>query len=342
MLVIGIDSHKDTLSACLVDHLGTALEYRTIPNTRAGQRQLVDWAETTKAATVAVEGSGTFGRPLAVAAVGAGLDVREVPPQMTARLRRRGRTQAKTDQVDALVIARVALRDHTLSAPTFWEDTEDLRVLVSYRRELVEDRTAGANRLHADLGKLRPGYHQNIPRLTTRKALDQAMKLLWRDTTCHGRVAKQRIRRLRQLDTEIKELTAQIKTLVDQSGTRLLDIHGVGVLVAATILSEVGNPHRYPTKDKFAMANGTAPIEASSGRIVRHRLNPGGNRQLNRAIHTAALTQIARPDSEGRRYYQKLKTRGKTHRDAIRVLKRRISDRIWTHLQPPKTSPILT
>ena len=342
MLVIGIDSHKDTLSACLVDHLGTPLEYRDIANTPQGHRQLVDWAQTTNVVRVAVEGSGTFGRPAAVAAMAAGLDVREVPPQLTAQVRSRGRTQTKTDQVDALVIARVALRDHNLSAPTHWEDTEDLRVLVTYRRELVEQRTAGANRLHADLGKLRPGYHQTIPRLTTRQSLDQAMKLLWRDTTPHGRVAKQRIRRLRQLDTEIKEVTAEITTLVHQSRTRLLGIHGVGVLVAATIISEVGDPRRYPTKAKFAMANGTAPLEASSGRTVRHRLNRGGNRQLNRAIHTAALTQITRPDSEGRRYYQKLKTRGKTHREAIRVLKRRISDRVWTHLQPPKPAPNLT
>ena len=118
-------------------------------------------------------------------------------------------------------------------------------MLVSYRRELVEDRTAQTNRLHADLAKLRPGYHQTIPRLTTRKSLDQAMRLLWRDTTCHGRVAKQRIRRLPQLNTEIKEITAQIKTMAHQSRTRLLNIHGVGVLVAATIISEVGNPRHY-------------------------------------------------------------------------------------------------
>ena len=90
------------------------------------------------------------------------------------------------------------------------------------------------------------------------------MKLCWRDTTPHGQVAKQRIRRLQQLDTAIKELTTEIAELVTQSGTRLLDIHGVGVLVAATILSEVGNPRRYATKDKFAMANGTAPIEAGA------------------------------------------------------------------------------
>ena len=227
MFVIGIDSHKDTLAGCLVDHLGTPLEYRNIANTPAGHRQLVDWVKNSNTARVAVEGSGTYGRPAAVAALSAGLDVREVPPQLTAQVRRRGRTQTKTDQVDALVIARVALRDHTLSAPAFWEDTEDLRVLVSYRRELVEDRTAGANRLHADLGKLRPGYQHLISRLTTRKSLDQAMRLLWRDTTPHARVAKQRIRGLRQLDTGIKQLTAEIKTMVDQSGTRLLDIRGV-------------------------------------------------------------------------------------------------------------------
>ena len=326
----------------MVDHLGAPLEYRNIANTPAGHRELVRWAQTTDAAKVAVEGSGTLGRPAAVAALRAGLDVREVPPQLTAQVRRRGRTQTKTDQVDALVIARIALRDDTLAAPAYWEDTEDLRVLVSYRRELVKDRTAGANRLHADLGKLRPGYQQNIRRLTTSKALKEAMRLLWSDTSPHARVAKGRIRTLRNLDRQIKELTTQIEGEVTGRGTRLRDIYGVGVLVAATILAEVGNPGRYPTKAKFAMANGTAPLEASSGRVVRHRLNRGGNRQINRAIHTVALTQTARPDSEGRRYYQKLITRGKTHREAIRALKRRISDRIWTHLQPPRPAPNLT
>lgn len=188
MFVIGIDSHTDTLAGCVVDHLGAALECRNIANTAAGHRELVDWAQAWHPVRVAVEGSGAFGRPAAVAALRAGLDVREVPPQMTARLRRRGRTQTKSDQIDALVIAQIALRDDTLAAPSWWEDTEDLRVLVSYRCELVEDRTAQANRLHADLGKLRPGYQHNIPRLTSRKALDQALRLLWRDMTPHAQM----------------------------------------------------------------------------------------------------------------------------------------------------------
>ncbi len=337
MFVVGIDSHKDTLAACVVDHLGAPLEYRSFPNTAAAHRELVDWAQTPHPVRVAIEGSGSYGRPVAIAAVRAGLDVREVPPQLTARLRRRGRTRTKSDEVDALVIARIALQDDTLAAPSWWEDTEDLRVLVSYRCELVEDRTAQANRLHADLGKLRPGYQKNTPRLTSRKALDAAMRLLWRDMTHHARIAKERIRTLRDLDRRIGDLTTQIEALVDRSGTGLREIYGVGTLVAAIILAEVGNPHRYATKAKFAMANGTAPLEASSGRVVRHRLNRGGNRRLNRAIHTVALTQIARPDTEGRRYYQKLIARGKTNREAIRVLKRRISDRIWTHLQQLST-----
>ena len=134
--------------------------------------------------------------------------------------------------------------------------------------------------------------------------------------------------------------------MVAASGTTLTEICGVGALGAADILTEVGDPARFATKARFAMANGTAPLQASSGRTVRHRLNRGGNRQLNRAIHIAALTQISRPDSEGRRLYQSHLDRGKTKREALRCLKRRISDRIWTHLQhdqtTPQTAPALT
>ena len=120
--------------------------------------------------------------------------------------------------------------------------------------------------------------------------------------------------------------------MVRASGTTLTNIYGIGALVAAEILAGVGDPTRYTTKAKFAMANGTAPLEASSRRVVRHRLNRGGNRQLNKAIHTIAITQISRPDTEGRTYYERKLATGKTKREAIRSLKRRVSDRIWTHL----------
>ena len=217
--------------------------------------------------------------------------------------------------------------------------------MVSYRHELVEDRTAQANRLHADLGKLRPGYQQNIRRLTTRKALDGALRLLWRDMSPHARIAKGRIRALRDLDRRIKDLTSQIEGLVNRTGTSLCDIYGVGTLVAATILAEVGNPRRYGDQSQVRHGQWDSTARSQLRRVVRHRLNRGGNRRLNRAIHTVALTQIARPDTEGRRYYQKLRQRGKTNREALRVLKRRISDRIWTHLQQlstVSTAPDLT
>ena len=314
-----------------------------IANTPAGHGQLIDWAHTTNAARVAIEGSGTYGRPAAVAAMAAGLDVREVPPQLTARLRRRGRTQTKTDQVDALVVARVALRDHTLAGPTFWKDTEDLRLLVSYRRELVEHRTAQANRLHADLGKLRPGYHHNIPRLTTRKSLDQAMKLLWRDTTPHARIAKQRIRTLRQLDHPNQRTHHRNRrNWSPKPELAYSTFTAFGVLVAATVLSEVGNPTRYSTKAKFAMANGTAPIEASSGRVVRHRLNRGGNRQLKPG-HPHRRTHPDRPHRHRRTPLlpKAHNPRKRTHREALRVLKRRnLRPHLGPTSNPRKPAPI--
>ena len=261
MFVIGIDSHKDTLAACLVDHLGTPLEYRNISNTPAGHRQLVDWAQTQNAARMAIEGSGTYGRPLGVAAVTAGLDVREVPPQLTAQARRRGRTQTKTDQVDALVIARIALRDHTLAAPTYWEDTEDLRVLVTYRRELVEDRTAQANpaprRPRQAPTRLPPQHSPVHHPKEPRPSHETAMARHHHPEPGSPNNASEGCGNSTPRSNNSPQ---RIEELVNQTRTRLRDIHGVGVLVAATIIAEVGNPHRYPTKDKFAMANGTAPL----------------------------------------------------------------------------------
>ena len=136
-----------------------------------------------------------------------------------------------------------------------------------------------------------------------------------------------------QGEAPIDQLSARIATEVSQRGTSLTDIYGIGALTAAEIITETGDPGRYRTKARFAMANGTAPIEASSGRVVRHRLNRGGNRQLNKALHIAAIAQIRRPGTEGHAYYQRCLQRGKTKREATRALKRRISDRIWTHLQ---------
>ena len=339
MVVIGIDSHKDTLAGCLIDGVGRPVQHRSVANTVAGHGELVDWAHGVGVTRVAVEGSGGYGRPAALALMAAGVAVVDVPPQMTAAARRRQRTGAKSDEVDALLVARIGARDADLAPPRPPGRLEELRCVVVYRREQVKARTAEVNRLHADLGQICCGYHRGTASLTSARALERVSRLVAGDTRARGDIARQRVRRIRELNRQIGELTAEIAELVAATETTLTDIRGVGVLVAADILAEVGDAARFATKARFAMANGTAPLPASSGRTVRHRLNRGGNRHLNRAIHVAALTQIARPDTEGRRLYDSHIARGKTKREALRCLKRRISDRIW---DPPPTRPLLT
>lgn len=343
VIVIGIDSHKDTLAGCLIDQTGRAIEERSFANTPDGHARMVSWAQTSDADRVAIEGSGNYGRPVALTLLDVGIETVEVPPQMTARARRGQRTSSKSDQSDALLIARVGAREDDLPAPRPTGDTEDLRCLFRYRNELVKSRNQDINRLHADLEQLQCGYHRKIPNsLTSSKALERVSRLVRGNYCPRAQVVRHRVRHIRMLNRWIDEFTTQITILVQASGTTLTDIYGIGALTAAEILTEVGDPTRFPTKDKFAMANGTAPIEASSGRIKRHRLNRGGNRRLNRAIHIAALTQISRPDTEGRSFYERKLASGKTKREAIRALKRRVSDRVWTHLQPPKPTPNLT
>ena len=277
---IGIDSHKDTLVGCLIDADERVVEHRDVPNSAHGHAELVAWAQTAGVERVGIEGSGNYGRPAAQALLAAGTTVVEVPPQMTAAARRGRRSGAKTDHIDALEIARIAARDDDLPAPRCANAPDDLQCLVGYRRELVKDRTAAINRLHASLEKIRCGYHTRTGALTSPKGLDAASKLLRGDTTTRAEVARDRITHIRRLNRHIDQLGARIATEVFQRGTSLTDIYGIGALTAAEIITETGDPGRYRTKARFAMANGTAPIEASSGRVVRHRLNRGGNRQL--------------------------------------------------------------
>jgi len=330
--VIGIDSHKDTLSGVLADESGRPLEERIFSNTPRGHTQAAAWVQDTAARRVAIEGSGNYGRSLALALT-AIVDVVDVPPQMTARARKTQRTHTKSDSTDALLIARVGARDNDLPPPRLNGPIEDLRCLVHYRRELVQARTRDISRLHADLQQIACGYHRKITTPLTSAKAQRVSRMIRGNQTPRALIARHRLNNIRALNRKIKDLNGAITTTVETSGTTLTNIHGVGVLVAAEILAEVGDPTRYATKAKFAMANGTAPLQASSGRTKRHRLNRGGNRQLNRAIHTIAITQIARPGTEGRKYYERKLAAGKSKREATRALKRRISDRVWTHLQ---------
>ncbi len=281
---------------------------------------------------VGIEGSGSYGRALALELERAGVHVVEVPPHLTARERRRDRKAGKTDDRDALIVARITLREDDLPSIKPSGVHEDLAALVGQRDCLVGERTRIANRVHGLLAVLAPGYASRCGHLRTAKAITAARTLIAQDTGVRAGIVRSNLDRLGASDRDIRELAEAQAQLVAATRTTLTDLDGVGSLVAARILAEVGDVRRYTTKDKFARANGTAPIPASSGRSQRYRLNPGGNRQLNRALHTMALTQI-RCHPDARAYYERKRKENKTGRDALRCLKRRLSDVVYRHLQ---------
>ena len=331
-MIFGIDSHKRSLYVCGVDALGRERVRAEFPNDPAGHRALARFcrAHAPGERRFGIESAGAYAYALARMLLGAGEQVAEVPPGRADRERRRAR-RGKSDAIDALAIARVAAREEAL--PLLREDpaARDLRLVADYRAQLMSERVRTANRLHADLVQLRPGYQERCPELSGAPALRTAAGLLRGQRSLQGELARARLASVRRLDAEIAACERRLRTLVAASGTRLTELCGVGPVIAARIIGEVGEVSRFGTRDQFAMANGTAPIPASSGPRVRHRLNRGGNRRLNWAIHLIALTQ-ARCDPRARAYIARRRAEGRTGREAIRALKRHLSDVVYRHL----------
>ena len=331
-MVIGIDSHKDNVAACAVDELGAELVAATFPNTCAGHGALLEWAHRIgKISRFGIEGSGGLGFALAKHLASAGERVVEVPAFLTVRERRRLRVRGKSDHADALGIARVAVRERELPPFSVHDPTRQLGEVLNYRDQLVEERTRAANRLHSDLTRRFPGYQVEIPNLTSRRSLRRAQALLDADASVETAVSLRRLASLHRFNSEIADLNLNIRHLVDQSRTSLTMITGIGPLVAARILVEVGDVGRIPTGSRFASLNGTAPVPASSGRNQHHRLNRGGNRRLNRALHTVAVIQV-QLEPRAQAYVQRRRAEGKTQRDAIRCLKRHLSNVVFRQL----------
>ena len=341
-MIAGIDTHKDTLAVAVVDDAGRLVAGGDVPNTERGFAQLVDMFNTHHVQRVGIEGSGSFGRAVAVHLVvcwqpDRPATVVEVPTLMTSRERRGQLGKGKTDPVDALAIARITAREQQLPPVRLTAGAAaDLRALLDYREDLVRERGALVNRAHAELGGLRPGYQHQIPILTTRARVRAALELIGDDTSIRATLCRCRLERVIAIDAEAADLKRQITRLVAAADTTLTDLYGVGPLVAARFIAEVVDIRRYPNRNAFAAANGTAPLPASSGRTVRHRFNPGGNRQLNRSLYTIALTQI-RGVTEGRAYYERKRAAGKTKREALRCLKRRLSDIVFTTMRHDAT-----
>ena len=333
-MYVGIDTHKDTLAACVVDGSGRLLDQSQFGNHPGGLEALVAWlrrSDSDPVARVGIEGSANFGAGLTRRLRLDGVDVREVPAKLTGRERTRMRRPGKTDPTDALAIARVTAREEDLPPARGQGINDDLKVLVDAREELITARTAEANRLHADLAILLPGYGRGLRSLVGPANLLKAEELLDGLAGVRAAVARRRVGRIRAIDTEIEEISAELRDCLASTGTSLTGLHGVGPIVAARILGEVGDITRFPSRHHFAAGNGTAPIPIASGRTDRHRLNRGGNRRLNRAIHVVARTQAAW-HPEAKEYVARKRAEGKTQSEAIRCLKRRLSDVIYRTL----------
>jgi transposase len=252
---------------------------------------------------------------------------------LAARVRLLGSTKAaKNDPNDALATAIAGWRYCGLGAVRVEDHTAVIRMVIDRYDDLVALCTQAVCRLHVGLRELIAG---GAPR---RVGAERAAKLL-RSVRPQGAAAVERKRLALELLADVGRLDRDIATAkrrvadaVAASGTTLLELHGVGPIVAGFILGHVADPARFPTPARFASYNGTAPIEASSGPRSRHRLNPRGNRKLNHALHMAALTQV-RHDTPGRVYYQHKIAEGKSNKEALRALKRRLSDAVWRQLQ---------
>jgi len=333
-VIIGIDPHKASHLAVAIDGEERALGELEVVADRRQTSRLLAWAELLDTErTWAIESAGGLGKLLSQELVAAGERVVDVPPTLSARVRLLGSSKTtKNDSNDALSTAIAGLRHCGLRTVRRDGPTTVLRLLVGRYDDLVAARTQAACRLHAVLRELVAG---GAPR---RLSADRATKLLRTVRPVEAveierkRLAVELLGDVRRLDRDLVAIKTRIADAVAESNTTLLEVHGVGPIVAGLILAQVGDPARFTTRARFAAYNGTAPIEASSGPRVRHRLNPRGNRKLNHAMHLVAVTQIAH-DTPGRAYYDRKLAEGKTKKEALRALKRRISDAVWRQLQ---------
>jgi transposase len=340
-VLIGVDPHKGSVAVAAVDEAtGELLERASFPQDRAGLRALQRWAKRFPKRRWAMENARGLGRHLAGRLAASGESVVDVPPKLSARVRLLSTGNArKNDGLDALATALAASRNERLAPVDPETDSEVLRLLTERREDLVAERTRALNRLHGLLRDLLPGG------VAGKLSAERAARIL-RSIRARGgvsdrlrrRLASEILRDVRALDRKIADLGGRIEAEVEASGTTLTEIFGVGPILAATILGTVGDVARFPTKAHFASYSGTAPVEASSGKVVRHRLSLGGNRHLNYALHMVATSQ-ARSAAPGGTYYRKKIDEGKSSKEALRCLKRRVCDAVYRSLLADTQAP---
>ena len=332
MIVIGIDPHKASVTAAALGPNSDQLDHRRLATSTKTATHLISWAAAWPERLWAIEGAAGLGHGVAQQLVAAGEEVVDVPAKLAARARLLGSGSArKTDLADAVSVASVAIHNPKLSAVTAEDHTVVLRLVSDRRDDVVAQRTRTMNRLQVLLRDLVPG---GAPRqLSTRAAaefLAQVRPLTPTDVQRKA-IAHDLLDDVRRADRQLKALAVAIAADVVSSGSTLPEIQGVGPILAAKIIGHAGDVTRFESKSHFASYTGTAPIEASSGDVRRHRLNRAGNRQLNTALHTAAIVQT-RDGGPGRQHYERKIGQLKTPKEAQRSLKRQLANVVYRHL----------
>ncbi len=331
MIVIGVDVHKHSLTAVAVDELG---RLQGELDTASGN-ELLAWSKRLAGERLwALEDCRHLSRNLEQTLLADGERLVRVPPRLTAPQRRGGRTRGKSDTIDALAVARAALREPLLDRPRPEEaPLRELKLLVDHRDDLVAERRRCQQRLRWHLHELDPSLQVPLGALDRSVWLDRLGRRLAREERgVQVRIARELVARCRSLTRSIAELERELQERTMTLAPNLLALPGCGSLSAAKLLCEIGPIARFQTDAQLARHAGVAPLEASSGKQRRHRLDRGGNRQLNCALHRIAITQ-GRVHPQARAYLERKQSEGKSRREAIRCLKRQLARTVYTTLR---------
>src|SRR6266566_1626105 len=331
MVTLGGDCHKRTHTLVAVDDNGQQLGAKVVPAVSAGHLEALDWARQWAERRWALENCRHLSRRLEADLLLAGEVVVQVSPKLMAGARRSAREWGKSDPIDALAVARAALRESDLPVARLEGKSREVKLVLDHRDDLVGERTRVQNRLRWLLHELDPNLDVRERSLDRKVVLKRVAKVLAGHRGVAADIAVEQLERVGQLTKRVNELEGQIRALVSDLAPTLLELEGCAALGAAKLIGETAGITRFKTPARFAMHNGSAPIPVWSGSAERHRLNRGGNRQLNVVLHRIALTQM-RVGGRGYDYIQHRRACGDTKTEAIRALRRRISDEVYRRM----------
>jgi transposase len=332
MVTLGTDSHKQSHTLVAVDENGRQLGELRVAATPSGHMEALGWARQWRERRWAMENCRQLSRGLERDLLVAGEQVVQVSPKLMGTSRRSGRQLGKSDPIDAMAVARVALREPNLPVARLEGKSRELKLLVDHREDLVGERTRIQNRLLWHLHELEPGLQIAGGGLTRRGVLNEVDRRLEAHQGVVSEIARELVERLAELTMSVNRLQRRIEVLAAELAPSLMRLPGCAGLTAAKLMAETADVRRFHSSAAFAMHNGTAPIPVWSGNQQRHRLNRGGNRQLNVALHRIAITQI-RLGGEASAYVARRMSLGNSKTEAIRSLRRQLSDEVYRRLR---------